>query len=326
MLEKLFSQTKGFRAPELVGISDWINSKPLEIHKDLKGKIVLVDFWAYSCINCIRTLKYINDWHKKYAFRGLVIIGVHSPEFEFEKQKENVEMAVKKFDIKYPICLDNEFKTWRAYNNHYWPHKYLIDQEGNIVYDHVGEGGYEETEEVIQKLLEKIGQNIKVELTKETQIPYSAAQTSELYFGYHFARKGLGNTQGFRANQIVEYSLPKEIKEDIIYMEGKWQNNVDHMRHANKKKASTILSFRAKTLNIVANAKKAKVDVFLDGKPIRKDQAGEDVIVKGGKSYIIVDKAKLYHVVGNKNQYGSYTLKLITKNEGFEIYSYTFGS
>lgn len=325
MLEKLFSQTKGFRAPELVGISDWINSKPLEIHKDLKGKIVLVDFWAYSCINCIRTLKYINEWHKKYASAGLVIIGVHSPEFEFERKKENVQMAVKKFGIEYPVCLDNDFKTWRAYNNHHWPHKYIINTNGNIVYDHVGEGGYEESEEVIQKLLEKIGQNIKEELTKETQIPYSAAQTPELYFGYHFARKGLGNTQGFRANQVVDYSLPKEIKEDTIYMEGKWQNNVDHMRHADKKKASTILSFRAKTLNIVANARKAIVEVFLNDKPINKERAGEDVVFDKSKGYIIVDRPKLYNVVGNKNQYGSYKLKLVTKNEGFEIYSYTFG-
>ena len=326
MFEKLFSQTKGFKAPELLGISAWINSKPLEIHKDLKGKVVLVDFWTYSCINCIRTLDYINKWHKKYASKGLVIIGVHSPEFEFEKQKENIEIAVKKFNIEYPVALDNEFKTWRVYDNHYWPHKYLIDINGNIVYDHVGEGGYSETEEVIQKLLEQRGEKINDQITQESQIPYSSAQSPELYFGYHFARKGLGNINGFKANQIVEYILPKDIKEDIIYMEGKWQNNIDHMRHADKNNGSTVLSFRSKTLNIVANAKKAIVKVYLDGKPIKKDKAGEDVIVERTKSYIIVDKPRLYRIVGGKNQYGSYTLKLSTKSDNFEIYSYTFGS
>src|SRR5919107_290699 len=121
--------------------------------KDLKGKVVLVDFWTYSCINCIRTLPYLVDWNEKYADKGLVIVGVHSPEFEFEKNVDNVKAAVQKYGIKYPVVQDNDKGTWDAYENRYWPRKYLIDNEGYIRYDHIGEGGYAETEKVIRSLL-----------------------------------------------------------------------------------------------------------------------------------------------------------------------------
>ncbi len=122
-------------APELVGIAEWINSNPLTI-ESLRGKVVLVDFWTYSCINCIRTQPYLNAWHEKYASDGLVILGIHAPEFAFEKLPKNVEKAVQEAGIKYPVGLDNDFKTWNAYDNRYWPAKYLIDQNGNIVYKH----------------------------------------------------------------------------------------------------------------------------------------------------------------------------------------------
>lgn len=150
-------------APELVGIAEWINSNPLTI-ESLRGKVVLVDFWTYSCINCIRTQPYLNAWHEKYSDDGLVILGIHAPEFAFEKLPKNVEKAVKEADIKYPVALDNDFRTWNAYDNKYWPAKYLIDQNGNIVYKHFGEGEYAQTEEKIQELL-----GAKKELEKEQE-------------------------------------------------------------------------------------------------------------------------------------------------------------
>src|SRR5919198_6234078 len=139
-------------APELTKISGYINSDPITL-ADLRGKMVLVDFWTFSCINCIRTIPYLNAWYEKYADDGLVIVGVHTPEFEFEKDYNNVKAAVEKFGIKYPVALDNEKQTWSAYENRYWPRKYLIDSEGYIRYDHIGEGAYAETEKVIQSLL-----------------------------------------------------------------------------------------------------------------------------------------------------------------------------
>ena len=137
---------------EFAGLASWINSEPLTL-EGLRGNVVLVDFWTYSCINCIRTLPYVKDWHAKYADDGLVIIGVHTPEFSFEKVRENVIEAAARFGLDYPIAQDNDFVTWRAFDNHYWPTKYLIDRDGAIRYTHIGEGAYEETERMIQQLL-----------------------------------------------------------------------------------------------------------------------------------------------------------------------------
>ena len=140
------------KAPEFAGITGDINTKQLNL-SDLRGKVVLIDFWTYSCINCIRTIPYLVDWDEKYSDKGLVIVGIHTPEFEFEKDIHNVQAAVKKFGIKYPVLQDNDKDTWNAFENRYWPRKYIVDSEGYIRYDHIGEGGYQETEKVIQNLL-----------------------------------------------------------------------------------------------------------------------------------------------------------------------------
>lgn len=148
--------SKGIPAPEIIPGGVWMNSSPLSL-QELRGKVVLIDFWTYSCINCQRTLPYLKKWHEKYADKGLVIIGVHSPEFEFEKAEKNVRKAVQDFGLMYPIVQDNNFATWRNYNNRYWPAKYFIDKDGNIRHSHFGEGAYDESEEVIQTLLEEAG-------------------------------------------------------------------------------------------------------------------------------------------------------------------------
>ncbi len=145
-------EDRGFgKAPELVGITGWINSSPLTM-EELKGKVVLVDFWTYSCINCLRTLPYLEKWYADYKDQGLVIIGVHTPEFEFEKDPQNVAAAAKRLGVEYPIALDNKYQTWQAFHNNYWPAHYLIDQEGNIPDGAFGEGGYAATENEIRKL------------------------------------------------------------------------------------------------------------------------------------------------------------------------------
>ena len=136
-------------APELVGIQDWINSEPLTL-KELRGKVVFVDFWTYTCINCIRTFPHLSEWHRKYKDSGFVLLGVHSPEFNFEKKKENVVKEVRKYGLEYPIALDNDHETWNAFQNRYWPAEYLIDVNGNIRYHHFGEGRYAEIESEIK--------------------------------------------------------------------------------------------------------------------------------------------------------------------------------
>ena len=140
------------RAPEFAGIERWLNSQPLSM-ESLRGKVVLVDFWTYSCINCINTLPYIKQWHDKYKDQGLVVVGVHTPEFPFEKSTANVQAAIKRFDIRYPVAQDNRYATWSAYHNRYWPALYLVDAEGRIVYQHFGEGQYAETGAAIRNAL-----------------------------------------------------------------------------------------------------------------------------------------------------------------------------
>lgn len=142
-----------FPAPELTGLTNWINSDRIRSIKDLRGKVVLIDFWTYSCINCVRTLPYVKTWHRRYAEKGLVVLGVHAPEFRFERKPKNVIEAVRKFGIMYPVALDNGFALWRAYRNRYWPSLYLIDKKGMVRYEHYGEGNYRETETAIRELL-----------------------------------------------------------------------------------------------------------------------------------------------------------------------------
>lgn len=139
-------------APEFTGIEKWLNSEPLSMQK-LRGKVVLVDFWTYTCINCVRTLPYVKNWYDKYKDQGLVVVGVHTPEYRFERSTEKVTTALKRFDIRYPVAQDNDYATWNAYNNRYWPAMYLVDKQGRIVYTHFGEGNYAETEAKIQSLL-----------------------------------------------------------------------------------------------------------------------------------------------------------------------------
>ena len=164
-------------APEFVGIAKWQNSEPLTM-SELRGKVVLIDFWTYSCINCIRTFPYVTGWYEKYKDKGLVIVGVHTPEFAFEKDSNNVQTALKRHKINYPVAQDNEFGTWTAYNNRYWPAHYLVDQQGNVVYYHFGEGQYQETEQAIQQLL---GLGAEQEMSEAT--PTRDVKTPEIYFG-----------------------------------------------------------------------------------------------------------------------------------------------
>jgi thiol-disulfide isomerase/thioredoxin len=146
------SLKNSYPAPEITGIEKWLNSEPLTLQQ-LRGKVVLVDFWTYTCINCIRTLPYVKSWHEKYKDKGLVVIGAHTPEFPYERSTENVMEALKRFDIKYPVAQDNRYATWEAYKNRYWPATYLINKKGQVVYLHYGEGRYEETEAAIRALL-----------------------------------------------------------------------------------------------------------------------------------------------------------------------------
>jgi len=316
-------------APELAGISGYINTDPITL-ASLKGKVVLVDFWTYSCINCIRTIPYLNAWYEKYADKGLVIIGVHTPEFEFEKDYNNVKAAVEKFEIKYPVVQDNDKGTWNAYENRYWPHKYLIDNEGYIRNDHIGEGGYAETEKVIQSLLAERAAYMGVNATIDQSISnpenvqsvnFGQIDTPELYFGYQFARAQLGNVEGFKPNQVVTYTIPESatITPNRIYLDGVWKNNADHME-LQSGEGRIVLSYSAKAVNIVAGG---SGDLYIseDGSNLTGSSRGFDVSEQSTAS---IDGQKLYNLVMHE-EYGRHQLVIDVAGKGFEIYTFTFG-
>ena len=321
------------KAKNFTKISEYINTKPISLD-DLKDKVVLVDFWTYSCINCIRTIPHLNEWYDKYSDKGLVIVGIHTPEFDFEKDSNNVKSAVQKFGIKYPVLQDNDKETWDEYDNRYWPRKYLVDDEGYIRYDHIGEGAYNETEKVIQALLSErashlgikninlnVSQNSEGDSRLESQdVNFSKIQSPELYFGYEFARAPLGNIEGFNPNQSVFYNLPanSEIKPNIIYLEGKWKNNPDNME-LQSNNGSIILKYNSKSVNIVAGGK-GNFTVTQDGKLITNDLSKDTS--NDGK--FVIDEQRLYNLVTNKD-YGEHTIEIDVKGEGFQIYTFTFG-
>lgn len=319
------------KAPEFEGISSYINSNGTKL-SDLKGKVVLIDFWTYSCINCIRTLPYLVEWNHKYSDKGLVIVGIHSPEFEFEKGLDNVKQAVTRFGIKYPVLLDNDHGTWNAFQNSYWPRKYLIDSEGFIRYDHIGEGGYVETENAIRNLLaERTGQqSISSTIVNQTSlsvpesqsVDFNQIKTPELYFGYQYARAQLGNNEGFDPEKIVNYTLPSsKLKPNAIYLEGEWKNNADSMELVGNK-GKIILDYSAKSINIVAGGE-GEITVVEFGKDnqTRNPYSGNDLDSEGK---LTIDGQRLYNI-GSHQDYGNHQIAIDISGTGFRIYTFTFG-
>lgn len=305
-----------YQAPKIEGISTWINSPPLQL-ADLKGKVVLVDFWTYSCINCIRTLPYLNDWYKKYHDKGLVIIGIHTPEFDFEKNAANVKNAVKHDDIQYPVGLDNSFVTWQNFSNHFWPAHYLINKQGEVVYEHFGEGDYDVTENNIRFLL---GIDMAAPLAAPDNPLYFYTMTPETYLGY--ARADINLSPVVTHDQIAQYHFPKQLVDNAWALQGGWLVNSEKIISA-QSHSSLKIHFKARKVFIVMgnNTKKPiQVKLLLNGKPLTSNK-GKDVI----DSSILVDRHSLYEAVVLP-QSGSGLLELSPNEPGLELYTFTFGS
>ena len=314
------------KAPDILQGSGYINVSQDELANMMEGKIVLYDIWTYSCINCIRTLPYITGWDEKYKDQGLIIVGIHTPEFEFEKNKENVLTAVEKFAIKYPVVLDNEKEIWNAFQNNYWPRKYISDHNGYIRYDHIGEGSYKETEKVIQILLQERSDSLGIKTTSTEileldEFKHSTFRTPELYFGYHFAigRNQIGNDQGFNPGIIVDYEIPLETKQHYFYLEGIWENKRDSMKLVSSD-GSILLKYNAKQVNIVAS-NNSELEIFLDGKVVPNDISGSDLT---RQSKILVLEPRLYNII-DSDYTETHELKINVKGADFQIFTFTFG-
>lgn len=309
-------------APEFVGIDQWLNTDHPLTRNELRGKVVLVDFWTYTCINCIRTLPHVTSWYDKYKDKGFVVIGVHTPEFQFEHDSKNVENAIKQFNIHYPVPLDNEYATWNEYNNQFWPAEYLIDAKGIIRRTHFGEGKYDETEHAIQALLKENGQQVDSTVDNTQDQTQTVLLSPETYLGskrmqYLYPNGKIGN--GKQA-----FTLTDNPPTNSFSYGGNW--NITDETAITGGNAVLTYHFSANKVYIILRpginpANTATVKIFLDGKLIDAKVAGQDV--KNG--VLTVDVDRLYNLVDLHETAKDHILKLEFKTPGVEAYTFTFG-
>jgi thiol-disulfide isomerase/thioredoxin len=288
-------------APTFVGIRTWLNSQPLTLSA-LRGHVVLVDFWAYSCINCLRTLPFLIKWQTDYKDRGLQIIGVHAPEFKFEHDPHNVQAAIARFGINYPVALDNDMNTWNSFHNEYWPTEYLIDRDGRVVYKHVGEGNYDETENAIRKLLDAgpaVGAERRADLTK--------IGSPEMYFGLD--RVADLASPEVPAAGVRSYSLPADLKLNRFALGGAWSLSAEHATLVTNGGEVLLHCRSGKVFMVAASASPVTLSVTVDGK------AQPAVIVRESRLYTLFDS----------NNYGDHVVKISVPKAGFQAYTFTFG-
>jgi thiol-disulfide isomerase/thioredoxin len=312
-------------AKEIVKPSGFINGDNITIGSLIGKKVLLVDFWTYSCINCVRTIPYVNMWYDKYHDQGLEIIGVHTPEFQFEHNIDNVREAVKKFGIKYPVVLDNDYATWSSYNNQYWPADYLIDIDGFIVDKRFGEGNYDVTEQKIQDLLREradaLGTNVTFANVTATPggvvaVDFSRVGSPETYFGSR-RNQYLGNGLALSPGSQT-LSPPATVQPNTLYLTGTWNFSTEYAEPTGN--GSITYEFNAKNVYFVASASDpVPVKVLLDGIPITGN-SGTDV----SGSVLTVKDERLYSVVQGSD-YGVHTLELDVTRPGLRAYTFTFG-
>lgn len=300
-------------APELAGIAGWLNGPPTRL-ADLRGSVVLLDFWTYSCVNCVRTFDELRALHERYGDAGLQIIGVHSPEFDFEKDPANVRAAIRRHRLPYPVALDNEMATWRAYRNNFWPRVYLIDRAGRIRFDHIGEGRYDQIEQVVRTLLDPLPGRLPPPLSMADQTP-SRDITRELYAGFERggAEGSLGNAQGYDPLEATSYGpvsraeIEDPTNEGVFFLEGRWLAKSDHVQAMGPSRV--LLRFRARDVFAVASAPPGSV--------ARAAVDGED------RTDIRIGGPRLYRIV-RLPRAGEHTLELSVP-AGFRLYTFTFG-
>jgi thiol-disulfide isomerase/thioredoxin len=320
------------RAPEIGRI--WLNSPPLSF-RQLRGRAVLVDFWDYTCINCIRTLPYVQAWHERYGNKGLAVIGVHTPEFTFAQYESNVERGIREFGLTYPIVIDSNREIWQAFANRYWPTKYLLDKEGYLRYAHFGEGQYRETEEAIRELLLEINPSLAFPPLMDLLRPEDGTgavcyrPTAELYVGH--ARGRIGNEGGFHPDSITEYTLPADLNEGVFYATGRWASTAEYMEAVDEGDHSIVLRYEASGVNAVLASPRGgsrDVKLRLDGQPLNPQQKTQDTRFRssevGQDSYVTVQNARMYALV-DTHDFGVHTLELSCP-AGVAAFAFTFNS
>jgi len=310
-------------APALDG-GEWIQHGPIDL-SDLRGRsAALIDFWDYTCVNCIRTLPYVAEWHRRYARHGLVAIGAHAPEFSFARDHANVRAAIRRFGLEYPIVLDNDYAIWRAYSNRCWPAKYLVDAQGRLRYYHFGEGLYQETEAEIQKLLREIDPELDLPPVMEPIRDSDRAGavcyrvTPELYLGYQ--RGQFGNPAGVVQDRAADYADPGHHAEGAAYLGGRWTVSGESSR-AEAAGATIALRYTSKDVNLVMAppGESVRVEIILG----EGQRPGADVRIEGGRMALTIDSPRMYALVENESVAPG-ALQLKALDAGLGIFAFTF--
>jgi hypothetical protein len=297
--------------PGFEGATGWLNSEPLS-PEGLRGKVVLVDFWTYTCINWLRTLGYVRAWWEKYTDRGLVLVGVHTPEFPFEHEVDNVREAAKEMRVEYPIALDSDYRVWRAFDNHYWPAVYIADTEGRIRHHHFGEGGYEECERVVQRLLGLEDELLSPALEGfEAQADWANLQSPETYLGYE------------QAQNFVDAD-GAELKLNQWALSGDW--TVEGGKSVlNRAGGGIAFRFHARDVNLVmgppARGESVPFRVLVDGEP-PAEAHGLDVDDEGRGT---LAQQRLYQLIREPGAISDRTFEIAFEGPGAEAYCFTFG-
>ncbi len=317
------------RLPGFDGATGWLNSEPLTA-EGLRGKVVLVDFWTYTCINWLRTLGYVRAWADKYGDHGLVVVGVHTPEFPFEQDVDNVREAVKDMDVRYPVALDSKYGVWRAFSNQYWPAVYIADAEGRIRHHQFGEGGYEECERIVQQFLREAGrEGVPDDLVSvdpdglEAQADWTTLETPETYLGYGQAER-FASPGGAELDEPRDYELPDPLKLNGWGLAGDWTIG----RRAavlNRPDGSIAFRFHARDVHLVMGppAKDTPVPfvVRVDGEP-PGDAHGLDVDEEGRGT---LHQQRLHQLIREPGSIADRTFEITFLGSGAEAYAFTFG-
>ena len=314
--------------PSLDGAVQWLNSPALS-NESLKGKVVLVDFWTYSCINCLRALPYVKAWAEKYRDQGLVVIGVHAPEFAFERDVGNVTQAMQRLGITYPVALDNDYAIWRAFNNQYWPAHYFVDAQGRVRFHHFGEGEYARSERVIQQLLKEAGAQVSAGLStvqasgEQMAGDLAAVRSPETYVGYGRA-ENFASPGGARHDQANRYQAPSQPTLNQWGLNGNW-NVGEEQATATAPGAGIVYRFQARDLHLVlapgSNGKPVRFKVTLDGQApgaahgmdVREDGTG------------VVTEQRLYQLLRQPGDVREHTFSIEFLDPGVAAYAFTFG-
>ena len=312
--------------PSLSGATEWINSPPLT-PAGLRGKVVLVDFWTYTCVNWTRTLPYVRAWAEKYKDQGLVVIGAHTPEFPFEKDIDNVRWAAKVMNVNYPIAVDSDYGIWRAFDNNYWPAAYIADANGTVRFHHFGEGNYDGIERTIQRLLKEAGKKTDGELVKvtprglEVAADYGTLRSGENYLGY---RQGEGFASNAFDDAPAAYTVPPRLSLNQWALEGNWTVK-DRPVVLNQANGRILYRFHARDVNLImgppSKGQSVRFTVTLDGKPPGASH-GEDTDALGNGT---VTRQRTYQLVREQDRITDRTFEIQFADPGVEAFDFTFG-